>query len=72
MNETLTRLLSGIVYIVLLLSAISYSTTSFFILFGVFMIIAINEFCNLVKIPKILPLLIGVIIYYFMVVMLDG
>ncbi|CAM3621417.1 phosphatidate cytidylyltransferase [Flavobacterium gelidilacus] len=65
MNETLTRLLSGIVYIVLLLSAISYSTTSFFILFGVFMIIAINEFCNLVKIPKILPLLIGVIIYYF-------
>ncbi|WP_339835392.1 phosphatidate cytidylyltransferase [uncultured Flavobacterium sp.] len=65
MNETLTRLLSGIVYIVLLLFAISYSTTSFFILFGVFMVIAINEFCNLVKIPKIAPFLIGSIIYCF-------
>jgi phosphatidate cytidylyltransferase len=65
MNETLTRLLSGIVYIVLLLSAISYSTTSFFILFGVFLLIALNEFCNLVKISKIAPFFVGIIIYYY-------
>lgn len=65
MNETLTRLLSGVVYIVLLLFAISYSTTSFFLLFGVFMVIAINEFCNLVQLSKIAPFIIGIIIYYF-------
>lgn len=65
MNETLTRLLSGVVYIVVLLSAISYSTSSFFILFGIFMLIAIHEFCNLVKISKIAPLLFGGLIYYF-------
>ena len=65
MNETLTRLLSGVVYIVLLLFAISYSTTSFFILFGVFMVIAINEFCNLVQISKIAPFTVGIALYYF-------
>lgn len=64
MNETLTRLLSGVVYIVLLLFAISYSTTSFFILFGLFMVIAINEFCNLVQIPKPLPFVFGILLYY--------
>lgn len=65
MNETLTRLLSGIVYIVLLLFAISYSTTSFFLLFGVFMLIAINEFCNLIQISKIAPFLIGILLFYY-------
>ena len=65
MNETLTRLLSGVVYIVLLLFAISYSTNSFYVLFGIFMVIAINEFCNLVQISKIVPFLVGIIIYYF-------
>lgn len=64
MNETLTRLLSGVVYIVLLLFAISYSTTSFFILFGVFMVTAINEFCNLVQISKIAPFIVGILIFY--------
>lgn len=65
MNETLTRLTSGIVYIVLLLFAISYSTISFYILFGVFMVIAINEFCNLVHISKIAPICVGIFLFYF-------
>lgn len=65
MNETLTRLLSGVVYIVLLLCAISYSTTSFYILFGVFMLIAINEFCNLIQLSKIVPFIAGTILFYF-------
>lgn len=66
MNETLTRLLSGIVYIVLLLFAISYSTISFFTLFGIFMLIALFEFCNLIKISKTIPLIIAVILYYYL------
>lgn len=65
MNESLTRLLSGVVYIFLLIFAISFTTNSFFLLFGVFMVIAIYEFCNLVQISKIVPLAIGATIYYF-------
>jgi len=56
MNETLKRLISGVVYITLLLFSILYSTESFILLFGFFLVIATFEFCNLVKINKILPL----------------
>jgi phosphatidate cytidylyltransferase len=56
MNETLKRLISGVVYITLLLFSILYSTESFILLFGIFLVIATFEFCNLVKINKILPL----------------
>lgn len=72
MNETLKRGISGVVYITLLLSCILYSTESFILLFGVFLVIATFEFCNLVKINTILPLsfvtlsysLISLISYY--------
>jgi len=64
MNESLKRLLSGVVYVALLLIATSYSVTSFYILFGVFMLIAIYEFCQLVNLNKILPILFGAFIYY--------
>jgi hypothetical protein len=40
MNETLKRSLSGAVYIILLLTSILYSTRSFILLFGVFLVIA--------------------------------
>ncbi|WP_293870185.1 phosphatidate cytidylyltransferase [Flavobacterium sp.] len=63
MNESLKRLLSGVVYVVLLLLATSYSVTSFYILFGIFILIAIYEFCQLVKINSILPLVFGAFIY---------
>ena len=56
MNETLKRLISGVIYITLLLFSILYSTESFILLFGIFLVIATFEFCNLVKINKILPL----------------
>ena len=56
MNETLKRLISGVIYITLLLSCILYSTESFILLFGVFLVIATFEFCNLVKINTLLPL----------------
>ncbi|RTZ09762.1 phosphatidate cytidylyltransferase [Flavobacterium sp. GSP27] len=63
MNETLKRGISGAVYILLLLASILYSTESFFILFGIFLLIAIYEFCNLIQIHKILPVLFGATLY---------
>lgn len=65
MSESLTRFLSGIVYVTLLLGATSYSMDSFFILFGVFMLIAIYEFCGLVHINRIAPLIIGAAAFYW-------
>jgi phosphatidate cytidylyltransferase len=63
MNETLKRAISGAIYIILLLSSILYSTESFFILFGVFLIITLYEFCNLVQIHKVFPILFGLLFY---------
>jgi phosphatidate cytidylyltransferase len=65
MSESLTRFLSGIVYVTLLLGATSYSMDSFFILFGLFMLIAIYEFCGLVHINRIAPLIIGTVAFYW-------
>jgi phosphatidate cytidylyltransferase len=65
MNETLKRSISGAIYIILLLASILYSTESFFILFGVFLIITIYEFCNLVKINSFFPILFGISLYAF-------
>jgi phosphatidate cytidylyltransferase len=63
MNETLKRALSGAVYILLLLASILYSTESFFILFGIFLIITVYEFCNLVQIHKVFPIIFGSVFY---------
>jgi len=63
MNETLKRSISGAIYILLLLTSILFSTESFFILFGVFLVIAIYEFCNLTQVSKTLPLIIGTLLY---------
>ncbi|SHF73666.1 phosphatidate cytidylyltransferase [Flavobacterium segetis] len=63
MNETLKRGISGAVYIILLLVSILYSLETFFLLFGIFLLIAIYEFCNLVNLKKPFPLLIGFFMY---------
>jgi phosphatidate cytidylyltransferase len=63
MNETLKRAISGAVYVILLLTSILYSTESFFILFGIFLIIAIYEFCYLVQINSVFPILFGISLY---------
>jgi phosphatidate cytidylyltransferase len=63
MDETLKRAISGAIYILLLLASILYSTESFFVLFGIFLIITIYEFCNLIQIRNIFPILIGTFIY---------
>jgi len=58
MNETLTRTLSGVVYIILLIASALY-LNSFLLLFGVFLLVAIAEFCNLVQLKKGIPIAIG-------------
>jgi len=64
MRETLTRLLSGIVYILLLAAAIFYSPESFLLLFGIFLLIAVVEFSNLVQLPKLIPIAIAIAGYF--------
>ena len=63
MRETLTRSLSGLVYIILLTVSIFYSQFTFLLLFGVFLVIAICEFCDLLHIEKSLPVALGVFAY---------
>lgn len=59
MKENIIRALSGIIYIILLLGATHYSPISFSILFGLFLLIAITEFCRLVCLKQTLPILLG-------------
>lgn len=63
MKETLIRLLSGIVYVTILILAVSFSRNSFLALFGIFMIIGIVEFCNLINLNKTYSLIIGVTLF---------
>ncbi|MFE3867986.1 phosphatidate cytidylyltransferase [Flavobacterium sp. LS2P90] len=63
MNETLKRAISGAIYVILLLAAILYSTESFFILFGAFLLISVYEFCNLGQINKVFPILFAIVLY---------
>ncbi|WP_333695798.1 phosphatidate cytidylyltransferase [Flavobacterium sp.] len=63
MNETLQRAISGTVYVALLLACILHSSFTFYILFGIFLILTIHEFSKLVKINKWTSLLLGIIIY---------
>ncbi|HEX8561657.1 MAG TPA: phosphatidate cytidylyltransferase [Flavobacterium sp.] len=63
MKETLTRLLSGVVYVILLIAATSFSFNSFLLLFGIFLAICVAEFCNLVQLKKALPVIFAVASY---------
>lgn len=65
MNNTLTRALSGIVYVVLLISATLHSSDSLMILFGVFLILATFEFCKLVQLQFTLPIVITAGLFLF-------
>ena len=63
MNETLKRTISGAIYVILLLTSILFSTESFLSLFGLFLIIAIYEFCNLTQTNAVLPIFFGIFLY---------
>jgi len=69
MNETLKRALSGAVYIILLLSCISYSKNNIGIglavLFGFLLIIAVYEFCKMCNLNLLISLPLAVISYLF-------
>ncbi|MFT3796769.1 phosphatidate cytidylyltransferase [Flavobacterium sp.] len=62
MNETLTRTLSGIVYIAILVTATLF-LPSFLLLFGIFLLITVAEFCELVHIKRFLPIGIAIAAY---------
>ena len=68
MGETLKRAISGAVYIIILLASILYSNKehyeSFFLIFGLFLLITVYEFCELVAINKILPLLLSCVLFF--------
>jgi phosphatidate cytidylyltransferase len=66
MNETLKRALSGAVYIILLLSCILYSQESLAILFGIFMLIGVYEFCKILSLNLFVSLSIASVSYYFL------
>lgn len=69
MNEVVKRTLSGIIYIALLISAILFSNTTFLILFGFFLVIAVYEFCKLFKINFTVGYLLAAIVslsFYFL------
>jgi phosphatidate cytidylyltransferase len=63
MNETLKRAISGAVYIILLLASILFSKESFFILFGIFLVIAVYEFCALIQINRVIPAIVSLLFY---------
>lgn len=63
MNETIKRTISGAVYIALLLACILYSIESFFVLFGVFMLIATYEFSEILQLNKFISMVLAVLIY---------
>jgi phosphatidate cytidylyltransferase len=65
MNETLKRSISGAIYVLLLIASIEYSIESFFILFGIFLLISVIEFCNLMHLNKIAPIVIANLFYLF-------
>lgn len=64
MNETLTRFLSGLVYVTLLIVATAYSVQSFYVLFGIFLIITLFEFCRILKVNFYLPIVIACVFYF--------
>lgn len=67
MKETLTRVLSGLVYIALLIFATSFSETTFLLLFGFFLLVCVYEFSILTNIPKTLPLIFASVSYLFFI-----
>jgi phosphatidate cytidylyltransferase len=63
MTTTVTRALSGAVYVLLLVGATLYSPHSFLLLFGLFLLFSVSEFCKLVSLKPVLPLLLATIGY---------
>lgn len=63
MTTTVTRALSGAVYVLLLVGATLYSQYSFLLLFGVLLLFSVVEFCKLISLKPIIPLVIATVGY---------
>ena len=63
MTTTVTRALSGTVYVLLLVGATLYSQYSFLLLFGLLLLFSVVEFCKLVSLKPIIPLVIATVGY---------
>lgn len=63
-SETLTRAISGFVYVLLLILGTWYSFESFFFLFGVFLALCVFEFCLILGIRPHLYILLSLALYY--------
>lgn len=63
MTTTVTRALSGAVYVLLLVGATLYSPYSFLLLFGVLLLFSVGEFCKLVGLKPVFPLLLATLGY---------
>ncbi|MFP9114223.1 phosphatidate cytidylyltransferase [Flavobacterium sp. RHBU_3] len=61
MSESITRTISGLVYIALLLGATLLSPISFTVLFAIFLLIAVHEYCKLSHLDVKLPLGITIV-----------
>lgn len=63
MKETLTRALSGLLYIVLLIGSL-YNEHAFLILFFLFGVICLKEFMKLIELKSPIPYIIFTILYF--------
>jgi phosphatidate cytidylyltransferase len=63
MTTTVTRALSGAVYVLLLVGATLYSQYSFLLLFGLLLLFSVVEFCKLVALKPIIPLILATVGY---------
>jgi len=63
MNQTLTRAISGSVYVTILLLACWYSPLSFKILMGFFLVLATVEFSKLIKLNETICFLVAISYY---------
>lgn len=72
MSENVTRSISGICFIALLVSATLYSNITSSLLFSAFCLIAVYEFCNLVQLKKTVPMLLAAAYIAFSNLKYDG
>lgn len=63
MKETPKRALSGFVYISLLITATIFSSGSFYLFFGLLMVLCIFEFSKLIHLKPEIPVLTGILLF---------
>ncbi len=65
MNEFTKRIISGVIYIVVLISSILYSKISFLCVFFIIMLFCLYEFTKMIQLKSIFPYLIGFLAFVF-------